>query len=113
MLSAVRSTEGAWTGNEIRHGGMAGRAAMADSTAMTYHAWYGLRVLKTEAGRAIDVQVVEAEITATEKDREGLGEDEGLIVIAPKCAIEEKLDGGRCGSTRHKECCCYPRAPCK
>ena len=30
------------------HDGTASRSAMAGSTAMTYHAWRGLRMLKTE-----------------------------------------------------------------
>jgi len=50
MLAGVRSTEGGWTDNEIRYDGMAHRAALVDSTGMTYYAWDGIRVLKTEDG---------------------------------------------------------------
>ena len=48
MMTGVRSTEGGWTDNEVRYDGMASRAAMVDSTGMTYYAWDGIRVLKTE-----------------------------------------------------------------
>jgi len=50
MLIGVRCTDPGWTDNEIRYDGMASRAAMADSTGMTYYAWDGIRVLKTEDG---------------------------------------------------------------
>jgi len=50
MLLGVRSTDPAWTDNEMRYDGMASRAALVDSTGMTYYAWDGIRVLKTEDG---------------------------------------------------------------
>jgi len=48
MIVGVRSTEQGWTDSEIGYDGLASPASLFDSTGMTYFAWDGIRVLKSE-----------------------------------------------------------------
>ncbi|MBA7639902.1 hypothetical protein ES703_47563 [subsurface metagenome] len=59
MMTGVRSTEGGWTDNEYRYGGMASRVITLESGGFTYYDWDGINVIqeRDEAASVTDRQV--------------------------------------------------------